>query len=148
MSIPLRVSSFADYQRVLEIADRFNTDRPDLPISVSLAGHRLDVSHDPNAEPKGAWYLDVVSPSPARLQFFTDEITRIDRESKNLEKLLKLNSETKILALPEPSSENKPKKVRKNSSKKEEKVAEPVEALEENPLASALKKLFLDEEDT
>lgn len=154
MSVPLKVNSFADYQRVLEIADRFNADRPDLPISITLAGHRLDVSADPNTEPKGVWYMDVISPSPARLQFFTDEITRLEREARSLEKILKINAEPRILALPQPEQPEvkekpKAKRGRKPAAKKpiELEIVEEHLVLEEgNPLSSALKKLFLENE--
>lgn len=158
MSFPMKVTTFADYQRVLEIADRFNADRPDLPIQVSLAGHRIEEESTDEYAAKGHWYLDVVSASPARLQFFTDEIQRLEKDSRKLEKMLKLAPPTRILALPEPAvaveevqlelvSEEAPIKRKKPTRRVKPKVevVEVVEEPDDDPVSSAFLKLVNDD---
>lgn len=158
VTFPIKVNSYADYKRVLEVADRFNADRPDLPIQVNLAGQRIEEELSGEPPEKGQWYLDIISSSPARLQFFTDEIQRLERDARKLEKMLKLPPPQKVLALPEPVvvveevivSETKTTPKKRSSRKKQTKPIEPElsdssDTSEEDPLASAFLKLVKDD---
>lgn len=90
MLYSMKFVKFADYQRALEVAERFNEEMPKLPIKLALVGSRIEEESTETAPAKGAWYIDATSASPGRLQFFMDEMQRLEQDARKLDRYLRL----------------------------------------------------------